>query len=126
MLPVQNRSTDPHLPSSDEVSGIRLAFHLGRPTIPKSKSYCRGPIYCSPAAPVCVTVLAALIAIFSVVPNITAARAPLLAHAHFILGAAGFAWWLLAPYGWLGLLLMLVAVWLALRLPWPSAAALPG
>lgn len=72
------------------------------------------------------TVTMALLAVFSAVlaavPNFSATRAALSAHAHFVLGATGFGWWLLAPYGWLGLLLMLFAGWLALR-PSPTFVA---
>jgi len=48
-----------------------------------------------------------------------------MAHAHFVLAAAGIAWWLIAPLGGLGWVLVLAAVWLSLRSPWPRASE-PG
>jgi hypothetical protein len=44
-----------------------------------------------------------------------AARDWLAAHGHFVLAAAGIAWWLVAPFGWLGWPLVLAAAWLAVR-----------
>jgi hypothetical protein len=37
------------------------------------------------------------------------------AHAHLLLALAGLAWWLFAPLGWLGWLLVLAAIWLSVR-----------
>ena len=42
----------------------------------------------------------------------------LIEHAHFLVAAAGFGWWLMAPLGWLGWVVLLAAVWLSIRPPW--------
>jgi hypothetical protein len=39
-------------------------------------------------------------------------------HAHLVLAIIGFLWWLLAPAGWLGWVLVVMAIWLAARSPW--------
>jgi hypothetical protein len=41
----------------------------------------------------------------------------LVAHAHLLVALAGLAWWLLAPFGWLGWLPVLAALWSSLRFP---------
>jgi hypothetical protein len=51
-----------------------------------------------------------------------AARDWLAAHGHFALAAVGFAWWLVAPFGWLGWLPVIAAAWLAIRPPGRPAA----
>jgi hypothetical protein len=58
-----------------------------------------------------------LAAVFAVVPLVPASRAWVLARFHFVLAALGVAWWLIAPLGWLGLLLAIIATCLAL---WPG------
>jgi hypothetical protein len=67
-------------------------------------------------------VWAALIAMVSLLmwPTLHSnlARDWLAAHMHLLLAGFGFAWWLLAPVGWLGWALVLAAIWLALRWPW--------
>jgi hypothetical protein len=50
------------------------------------------------------------------------ARNWLLAHTPFLMAAAGISWWLLAPLGWLGWPLVLAAIWVSLRWPWPRNA----
>jgi hypothetical protein len=47
-----------------------------------------------------------------------AAQEWLISHGHLVLAAAGLAWWLLAPQGWIGWLLVLAAVWLSFLWPW--------
>jgi hypothetical protein len=48
-----------------------------------------------------------------IVPSFAMSRIWLKQNAHFALAGAGFIWWLLAAHGWLGLLVVLAAVWLA-------------
>jgi hypothetical protein len=43
------------------------------------------------------------------------ARSWLNRHAHLAVAAAGLMWWLMAPLGWLGWLLVLAAAWQAVR-----------
>jgi hypothetical protein len=54
------------------------------------------------------------------------ARDWLQAHVPFLVGLCGIAWWLVAPAGWLGWLLMLFALWFAVSSPWPRAAYEPS
>jgi hypothetical protein len=75
-------------------------------------------------------VWAALIAMVSLLmwPTLHSdlARDWLAAHMHLLLAGIGFAWWLLAPVGWLGWALVLTAIWLALRWPWRPTTYDPG
>ncbi len=57
-----------------------------------------------------------LAAVFAVVPLVSASRSWVFAHIPFVLATLGVAWWLIAPLGWLGLLLLAIGAWLAL---WP-------
>jgi len=45
------------------------------------------------------------------------ARDWLCAYAHLALAIAGVAWWLIAPFGWLGWLLVAAGLWRSLRFP---------
>jgi len=47
----------------------------------------------------------------------------LLENGRFLVAACGVAWWLLAPFGWLGWLFVLAALWLTIRPAAPNYAA---
>jgi hypothetical protein len=76
------------------------------------------PVSTSPSA----ATLAALVALGSLALGLLLRWSPaqewIIAHGHLVLAAAGFAWWLLAPLGCLGWLLVLAALWLSFLWPW--------
>ena len=89
-----------------------------------------GLVRIAPAADWTATAAAALLAAASVALFLwlrTAGSQTWLAtYVHLLLAAAGVIWWLLAPWGFAGWLLVLAALWLALRWPWPRRAYNPG
>jgi hypothetical protein len=65
-----------------------------------------------------VAVFVALSLFSVIVARSSAARDWLAAHSHFVLAAAGLAWWAIAPAGWLGWPIILIGLTLALLWPW--------
>jgi hypothetical protein len=55
-----------------------------------------------------------------------AGRDRMAALAPTFLALGGLAWWLLAPWAWLGWLAVAAAVWLAVRSPWNTRHSWPG
>ncbi len=70
------------------------------------------------AAPLAALLAAVSASLFVVLP-LPRVRGWLEAHAGLIVAAAGIGWWLMAPWGVAGWLLVFAAVWLALRWSWP-------
>ncbi len=66
--------------------------------------------------------IGALTLLLWIAAHFSAARDWLAGHGHLALALAGTVWWLVAPLGWLGWLLVLTAAWLAILPPKRRAA----
>jgi hypothetical protein len=104
----------------DSTADSSLYFIVDGPSSELLVVFPRRPAFASRRQAMALGLVLAAILMFAAAHSI-ATRDWLWSQGPFVVGIMGVAWWLLAPVGWLGLILVAAACWLALRPLWPRS-----